>query len=168
MPWGDALHLVGWRGASLRYIGLGALMGLIPGLLLLSVPAILPAELTSDPNIANTRYAGMTASPWSFLQAFIYEAIYIALGEESFFRGFLGGLLMRRLGFHLGNVIQALIFLLPHLLILTISLALWPLILAQFIAGWLQGWLFFKSGSILPGWLAHALGNSFGALAFMA
>jgi membrane protease YdiL (CAAX protease family) len=51
--------------------------------------------------------------------------------------------------------------------ILTIIDSLWPLLLAQFIAGWLQRWLYYKSGSILPGWLTHGLGNAFGALAFM-
>ena len=74
---------------------------------------------------------------------------------------------MRRLGFALGNLIQAAIFLLPHLLLLTVSTALWPLLVAQFLAGWLQGWLLYRSGSILPGWIAHSLGNAFGAVAFM-
>jgi membrane protease YdiL (CAAX protease family) len=100
--------------------------------------------------------------------AWAYEALYVALGEEAFFRGFLGGLLMRKLGFAAGNLVQAAIFLLPHLLILSVSVALWPLLVAQFLAGWLQGWLFYQSGSILPGWITHSLGNAFGALAFMA
>jgi len=30
-----------------------------------------------------------------------------------------------------------------------------------------QGWLLHRSGSILPGWLSHSLGNAFGALLFM-
>jgi len=167
LPWGSALRLVGWRGATSRYLGLGLLFGLVPGILLLAAPAILPAELADNPNIANTRYSGWEATPTSFLLAWAYEAIYVALGEEAFFRGFLGGLLMRRLGFALGNLLQAFIFLVPHLLLLTVSTSLWPLLLAQFIAGWLQGWLFSKSGSILPGWVSHSLANAFGAVAFM-
>lgn len=166
-PWGSAFRLVGWTGSNLRYLALGLLLGVVPGLLLLAIPSILPPELANDPNIANTRYAGMAPTPATFLLAWAYEAIYVAFGEESFFRGFLGGMLMRRLGFAWGNIVQAFIFLLPHLLILTASLSLWPLLVAQFFAGWLQGWLLYKSGSILPGWIAHSLGNGFGALAFM-
>ncbi|MFN8472772.1 MAG: CPBP family intramembrane glutamic endopeptidase [Anaerolineae bacterium] len=166
-PWASALALVGWRGSNVRYLGVGLALGLIPGLLLLALPNILPPELANNPNIANSRYAGWPATPASFVLAWGYEAIYVALGEEAFFRGFLGGLLMRRLGFALGNLLQAAIFLLPHLLLLTVSTALWPLLAAQFLAGWLQGWLLYRSGSILPGWIAHSLGNAFGALAFM-
>jgi membrane protease YdiL (CAAX protease family) len=166
-PWPSALSLVGWRGSSLRYFGLGLALGLIPGLLTLALPSMLPTELADHPNIANTRYAGWQATPGSFLLAWAYEAIYVALGEEAFFRGFIGGLLIRRLGFTIGNLIQAGIFLLPHLLILTVSTALWPLLAAQFLAGWLQGWLFYRSGSIIPGWIGHSLANAFGALPFM-
>ncbi len=167
LPWSSALQLVGWRGAALRYLGIGLLFGLIPGLLLLIWPTLLSGQFADSANIANSRYAGWPATPGSFFLAWVYEAVYVALGEEAFFRGFLGGLLMRRFGFLAGNTLQAAIFLLPHLLLLTVSTSLWPLLLAQLLAGWLQGWLFFKSGSILPGWIAHSLGNAFGALAFM-
>jgi membrane protease YdiL (CAAX protease family) len=95
------------------------------------------------------------------------EAIYVALGEEIFFRGLLGGWLVRRLGFAIGNTVQTLIFLLPHLLLLLVSLNLWPIIAVQIVAGWLLGWLRYRSDSILPGWLAHSLINAFGALATM-
>lgn len=74
---------------------------------------------------------------------------------------------MRRLGFGIGNLIQASLFLLPHLTLLRVSLGLWPLLVAQFVGGWLFGWLLHRSGSILPGWLAHTLSNAFGALVFM-
>ena len=101
--------------------------------------------------------AGRHASPPSFLLAWLYEAFYAALGEEAFFRGFRGGLLIRRLGFSIGNLLQAALFMLPRTLLLTISLGLWPLLLIQLLAGWLQGWLFYRSGSTvsLPGWHHH-------------
>jgi len=49
-----------------------------------------------------------------------------------------------------------------------VSLKLWPILIAQFIGGWLFGWLFYKSESILPSWLAHSLSNAFGAMMFMS
>jgi membrane protease YdiL (CAAX protease family) len=167
ISWPNAARLVGWKGASIRHLALGLFIGLFPGLLLLTTPHLIPNEITSDPNIANSRYVGWAATPSSFLLAWVYEAVYVALGEEVLFRGLIGGFLMGRLGFAAGNTLQSLIFLLPHLLLLTVSINLWPLLVSQFLAGWLQGWLLFKSGSILPGWLAHSLGNAFGALAFM-
>lgn len=82
-----------------------------------------------------------------------------ALGEEVFFRGLLGGILLRRLGFARGNAVQALIFLAPHCLLLLISTRLWPILPAQLVAGWLLGWLRHRSGSIGPSWFAHAGAN---------
>jgi membrane protease YdiL (CAAX protease family) len=127
----------------------------------------LPSEVLQDPNISASAYAGWTLGVTSFLLAWLREAVYVALGEEIFFRGFLGGWLIRKLGFAIGNTVQAMIFLLPHLLLLLVSLNFWPVIAVQLLAGWLVGWLRYRSDSILPGWLAHSLINAFGALAAM-
>jgi len=89
-----------------------------------------------------------------------YGAIVAStLAEEMLFRGFLAGLLIARLGFARGNTVQAILFLAPHALLLIISDAFWPLLPAQLIAGWLLGWLRYRSGSIAPGWVAHAAAN---------
>jgi len=94
-----------------------------------------------------------------------YAAIVLlAAGEEMLFRGWLAGLLIRKLGFARGNALQALIFLAPHTLLLLISPALWPILPAQLIAGWLLGWLRYRSGSIAPASLAHAAANLIAAL----
>lgn len=89
-----------------------------------------------------------------------YGAIVLStLAEEMLFRGFLAGLLIARLGFAWGNAVQAILFLAPHALLLIVSVAFWPLLPAQLIAGWLLGWLRYRSGSIAPGWVAHAAAN---------
>jgi len=44
--------------------------------------------------------------------------LLLAVAEEILFRSFIAGLLFRRYGFATGNVIQAFIFLAPHLLLL--------------------------------------------------
>ncbi|WP_143420382.1 CPBP family intramembrane glutamic endopeptidase [Halorubrum vacuolatum] len=87
------------------------------------------------------------------------EAVYVTLGEELLFRGLIGGILFRRFGFHTGNLLQTAIFVLPHLLILVLVPGLWPMIVVWAAAGWLMGWLYFRTGSIVPGWIAHTLGN---------
>lgn len=79
----------------------------------------------------------------------------------------LGDWLVRRFGFQSGNLIQALAFLLPHLILFAISLSLLPIVIVQFIAGLLMGWLRHRSESILPGWLAHSLVNALGALSIL-
>jgi len=126
-----------------------------------------PADILQNPNINISDYSGWTLSVTSILFVWLREAIYVALGEEIFFRGFLGGWLVRRLGFAIGNTVQALIFIFPHLLLLLVSLDLWLTIVVQLIAGWLLGWLRYRSNSILPGWFAHSLTNALGALAAM-
>lgn len=73
-----------------------------------------------------------------------------AVGEEVLFRGLLGGVLVRRLGFGEGNLLQALLFLVPHLALLLVEPRMWPIIPVQFVAGWLLGWLRHGAGSIVP------------------
>jgi len=92
--------------------------------------------------------------------------VLLALAEEMFFRGFVASLLFRRLGFQKGNLLQAVIFLAPHTLLLLVSVSLWPLLPLQLITGWVLGWLRERSGSIGPGWLAHALANLLPAILF--
>jgi membrane protease YdiL (CAAX protease family) len=109
------------------------------------------------------RYKNYTFSITTISLVFLREVIYTTLGEEIFFRGYIGGLLFRKLNFHLANILQTLIFLLPHLLLLFVSIKLLPFILTILLSGWLLGWLRYKSNSIFPGLLAHTLVNTFAA-----
>jgi len=165
--WKEAFHRVGWKGCPPLYFAwsLGVFL-VLAGVAWLAFRLVSPGVL-QNPKISTSYYTGWTKSAGSFLRALLREAIYVALGEEIFFRGLLGGWLMRRLGFVIGNTMQSLLFLLPHLLLFTVSMALWPILLVQWLAGWLQGWLRYRSDSILPGWLVHSLANAFGALSAM-
>ena len=119
------------------------------------------------PGGAASQYAGVELGIFTLSYAFVREGIYVALGEELFFRGLVGGWLMRHLGFWAGNALQSLVFLAPHLLVLSFGLELWPLLLAPLVSGWLYGWLLYRSGSILPGWLGHSLGIALAAAGVM-
>ena len=166
--WGEVMGDIGWQSCELKYylwgIGIAILLGGLSWLALRFVPLY----VLQDPNVNVSKYTEWTPSVATFLLVWLKEAIYVALGEEIFFRGFLGSWLIRRFGFARGNIAQALIFLLPHLLLLLISIHFWPVILVQLLAGWLIGWLRYHSDSILPGWLAHSLNNVFGALMAMS
>lgn len=89
----------------------------------------------------------------------VVGVILRAVGEEVFFRGLLSGVLFRRLGFGWGNLVQALVFLVPHLALLLVDARLWPLIPVQFAAGWLLGCLRHKTDSFAPGAVVHAFAN---------
>jgi CAAX prenyl protease-like protein len=81
-------------------------------------------------------------------------------GRRELFQGTVGRMVFRRFDFLLGNTLQTLIFLLPHFLTLLAGVYLWPLLVFPVILGWLNGWLRYKSDSILPGMLVHGLGNT--------
>ncbi|MHA6696143.1 CPBP family intramembrane glutamic endopeptidase [Homoserinimonas sp. A520] len=130
---------------------LWALALLIPlGVLGYLAIILIPTEALSTPGVSVAKVTSIAA---------VLGVTLRALGEEIFFRGLLGGLLVRRLGFTRGNLLQSVIFLVPHTLLLFIDANLWPLLPVQFAAGWLLGWLRTKSGSFLPGALVHAAAN---------
>ncbi len=166
--WNQVFERVGWQSSSPGYyfwsLGVTILLG---GLGWLAVQFI-PQNVLQDANVSISKYAGWTPGIASFLLILLREAIYVTLGEEIFFRGLLGGWLIRRFGFIIGNTAQALMFLVPHLLLLLVNIRFWPIILVQFLAGWFLGWLRFRSNSILPGWLVHSLSNTWSALAIIA
>jgi membrane protease YdiL (CAAX protease family) len=167
MKWRNVLKSLGLKGCKgsfyLESIGIAVAIG---GLIWLALRMVPPSVL-ENPMISVSVYAGWPLSLTSFMFALLREAFYVALGEEVFFRGMLGGWLVRRFGFMKGNTMQALVFLLPHLLLLLVSLSFWVVVIVQFLAGWAMGWLRSKSGSIFPGWLAHSLMNALGALSTM-
>nr|QNO51420.1 hypothetical protein PFCPEAIJ_00022 [Methanosarcinales archaeon ANME-1 ERB6] len=158
--WGTIFKNLGWVSCKPKY-WLWAL-GVIVILSLLSLPTVklIPPEIAESPNVVHSQFVGMAPSFSVFLLILLNQAIFIALGEEIFFRGLLGGWLMRKLGFKIGNSIQAVCFLLIHLPLLMVSTALWPILIVQFIAGFVFGWLRHVSGSILPAWSVHSLINA--------
>lgn len=111
---------------------------------------LVPTEVLEMPGVSIAQLTSIGAAIGIVLRA---------VGEEVFFRGLLGGVLIRRLGFTWGNSLQALLFLIPHLALLLVDVRTWPVIPVQFAAGWLLGWLRHKTGTFVPGTAAHALAN---------
>jgi membrane protease YdiL (CAAX protease family) len=120
----------------------------------------LPPSVLHDPRTTNAQSAHLTLGPVTVLLVLVQQLLFVAFGEELFFRGFLGGWLVRRLGFQVGNAIQATLFLLPHTLLLLVSAAFWPLLIVQWLMGWINGWLRTWSGSCGPGLLVHTVANT--------
>jgi membrane protease YdiL (CAAX protease family) len=146
----SALTRAGVSSGSWSAYGLALL--LLPPLLLTGWLAIvlIPAEVLETPGVAIARIASANVAIGVVLRAF---------GEEAFFRGLLGGVFIRRLGFWKGNLLQSAVFIVPHLALLLIDVRLWPILPVQFAAGWLLGWLRHKTGTFVPGAVVHTVAN---------
>ena len=90
-----------------------------------------------------------------------------SLAEEILFRGFVAKSLIQKFGFMAGNITQAILFGLVHLLLfLVLSAAGFLFLLFIFLLSTSAGFMVeyindrIGNGSIVPGWIAHALGNT--------
>ena len=79
-------------------------------------------------------------------------AILTPVAEELLFRGFILGMLMKRYEGTTAIVISSLIFAIAHE---PIAMGL------AFGGGLLYGWVRVRTGSVIPGMMAHAIWNGF-------
>ena len=143
-------------------VGLAVATAVLPVLVI----RMMGAEVLGHENIALSRFIGQSLTVASLLSAVSFGVLETGLGEELLFRGLIAGALGRRMRLWAANVIQAAIFVLPHLLLVSADTRLWPLAVPIPLAsGLILGWLRLESGSILPGWIVHALGNIISAIA---
>jgi membrane protease YdiL (CAAX protease family) len=105
-------------------------------------------------------FAGLRLSGTAVAMALLYGAIQTGFPEELFFRGLIAGSLSRRLPLLWANLVQALVFLIPHLLVLIVMPELWGFLPVIFAGSLFWGWVRIKSGSIVGSWLMHACGNA--------
>ncbi|WP_367280875.1 lysostaphin resistance A-like protein [uncultured Chloroflexus sp.] len=124
--------------------------------------------MLTEQNLGVSRFVGQPLTATNILSALVYGLFETGLGEELFFRGLIGSWLGRRTRLWIANAIQAAIFTLPHLLLLTIEPRLWPIAFSlPFVSGLMMGWIRLKSESIVPGWIMHGLVNTFSIITVM-
>jgi membrane protease YdiL (CAAX protease family) len=104
-------------------------------------------------------FVGLGLSGTSIAMALLYGVVKTGFAEEFLFRGLLTGILSRRFPLWVANIVQTLIFLVPHLLVLRIMPELWPILPVIAAGALFAGWVRIRSGSILGPWLIHASGN---------
>jgi membrane protease YdiL (CAAX protease family) len=118
----------------------------------------------------------MGLSATTLLILFITALFKTTLAEEILFRGLIGKQLINKFGFKAGNILQALFFGFIHLLLFwvltkTTIAPLFIIFIFSSLAGWIIGYIKEQhaNGSIIPGWVAHGLGNivSYYILAFV-
>lgn len=113
--------------------------------------------------LANSKFTDITL--WSTLSIILYSFVQTALSEEIFFRGFLAKRLIHKFDYRLGNIIQAILFGLTHvLMLLTQNVNLWTLIFVGIMTGVIGYTLCYideklAGGSIFPSWIVHGLTN---------
>lgn len=151
-------HLLYWKYVRL---GVRSLTEVPPRMLLVCVPLVLSAmfvlnafnEWLDLPNWGEASFEGMSRTVWGLL-AIVAGA---PLVEEMLFRGGVMNLL-HRAGYGPKAMIvwSALLFGLFHINPAQILFA--------FLLGLLLGWLYWRTGSLLPGILCHFINNALGAL----
>ncbi len=121
--------------------------------------------IMTHPKSVTGGFRAMGFSLQTQLLVIVMALLKTSLSEEILFRGFIAKRLIAWLGFQAGNIIQAVIFGAIHtLLFLTISdnvLFLTTIFIFPALSAYLKVYLNEKlaNGSIIPGWIAHGVGN---------
>lgn len=142
------------------------------GFAAVSVAALLlwspPIDVFTREGSAQREFLGLGITGTSIAMALLYGVVKTGFAEELLFRGLVAGSLGRRLPLLWANLLQALVFLLPHLLVLTVMPEMWGLLPIVFLTSLFLGWARIRSGSILGPWLVHAAANVATALSVAA
>jgi membrane protease YdiL (CAAX protease family) len=153
----EAAKQAGLQLGPARHIGVSLVIAA------LLVVAVIAAGSSIDAAVgersAFARFRGLGLNPTSIGMALIYGVLATGFAEELLFRGLIAGSLARRLSLPVANLGQALIFLAPHALVLTVAPELWPMLVVIFVVSLLVGWVRISSGSIVGPWIVHAAGN---------
>ncbi len=151
---------------SISYVILISLFFLLGGLGMIFLDESIKQAVLAPPSVTGILHQ-MGLNGTSIIVLLLVAIFKTALAEEILFRGFIAKQLTNKLGFKTANLIQATIFGIIHLLLF------WTLIKTtlifhlftfffSFVAGWTIGYIKenYANGSIIPGWIAHALGNT--------
>jgi uncharacterized protein len=119
------------------------------------------------PNSVTGKLRAMGFNGTSLTVLLIIALLKTSFSEEILFRGFIAKRLVHSIGFRQGNIIQAVIFGLIHLMLFwqltnTTVAPLLGILIFSTTAGWVVGYIKEKyaEGSIIPGWIAHGMGNA--------
>ena len=154
---GEVAQRAGLQLGEGRYVG----YSLVFALVVVATLVIWPPPL--EPFVRN----GASQQPFQRLglrgvalsMALLYGVVQTGFSEELLFRGLIAGSLSRRFSFLWANLGQALIFLVPHLLVLRIMPEMWGILPIIFASSLFLGWVRIRSGSIIGPWLIHASAN---------
>lgn len=114
------------------------------------------------------------AQGFTAITLFLYLLLYgmkTGIAEEIFFRGFIAKKLIEKLGFSKGNLIQAIVFALPHFVISDTASVVDIIvrIINAFLMGYTFGYVMYKKcdGNIIPVMIAHILINMISSIVLL-
>ena len=106
-------------------------------------------QMPELPNVAEDLFNGLISSPWGY----VVIGLMAPFAEEIVFRGaILRALLKWNENQWIGISISAALFALVHMNPAQVPHA--------FLIGWLLGWMYYRTGSIIPGMVYHWVNNS--------
>jgi membrane protease YdiL (CAAX protease family) len=154
---GEIARRAGLQLGAVRYLAYSAAFACaVVAILVLWSPPLGPLVREGSPQ---RPFVGLGLGGSSVAMALLYGVVATGFPEELLFRGLISGSLSRRLPVTWANLGQALVFFLPHLLVLRVMPEMWGILPVVFAGSLLWGWVRIKSGSILGPWLMHASGN---------
>lgn len=154
---GEIAQRAGFRIGEGRYVGYSLAFALAAvAILVIWPPPLEPFLRRGSPQQS---FQGLGLGGPAVPMALLYGVVKTGFTEELLFRGMIAGSLSRRFSLLWANLVQALIFLIPHLLVLRIMPEMWGILPVIFAGSLFLGWVRIKSGSIIGAWLVHACGN---------
>ena len=153
----EVAQLAGLQVGEARYIAYAAAIALVAVAALILWPP--PVESFIREGSPQKAFAGLGLGGQAIVLALLYGVVKTGFPEELLFRGLIAGSLSCRLPPIWANLLQAVIFLLPHLLVLRIMPEMWTMLPLIFVGALVMGWLRMKSGSMLGPALVHAALN---------
>lgn len=162
------LNHIGLSFSYAKYYYFAILVAFFSSLLAWILFILFPVDHSLLTQTSYKNYNISDISLFTVILVFFGELIFVSFGEELLFRGLIGGYLFKKFSFLVANLFQMLIFLLPHLLLLSISLKLFPFIITIMISAWFLGWLRFKSDSVLPCIITHTIVNTLSIIYFFS
>jgi uncharacterized protein len=165
LTWAD----LGLRPLPIGYVlsvGVGGgVMGLIVSV---GVESVL-ARLGLEPNQLEQYAFVLKEGRAAFAIVLVLGAVVAPFAEELFFRGFVFGLYRRRHPRWLAYLVSGVLFTIPHLLAGRMNLSqIAGLAIGIFILALILAWLYERTGSLLPGMVAHSVNNATSLIAFYA
>jgi membrane protease YdiL (CAAX protease family) len=154
---GEISRRAGLQLGAGRYVAYSVAFALAGvAILVIWPPALEPFVRDGSPQ---RPFVGLGLGGPAVPMALLYGVVKTGFPEELLFRGLIAGGLSRRLPLLWANLGQALVFLIPHLLVLRVMPEMWGILPVIFAGSLLLGWVRIKSGSIIGSWLMHASGN---------
>jgi membrane protease YdiL (CAAX protease family) len=161
-----------WRELGLRplpiarIVGVGVATGALAILLVAGIEMLLNEVGLRSNQIEQYSFLRQEQLPL-FLLVLIVATVVAPVVEELFFRGYLFGLYLRRQPRWVAYLVPALLFALIHVMpgLMNLQQGL-ALAIGIFGLALLLEWTYDRTGSLLPGMLAHGLNNAVGLIAF--